>query len=519
MWVLIRKELLANLLTMRLAVAVVFTVVLAVLATIIGSVDYSGNVANYEQEHRRLATALDEATVYRNVQPNILVPPMPLSILSRGVVTTAAQWVGIEINYVPVGAFGQGTLDNRLMKVLVQIDFTTVVAILLSFLAVVLGFDGICGERERGTLGQLLTNPIPRARIVVAKLIGGVVSLWVPFALAFVISLLLALSNPDVRFTGEDWQRLVILFGLSCLFLSQIFAFSLMVSVLVRDTATSLIICLFAWLVGGIGFISVLPSVSRFGVDEPAADVFRAQDRELWGKFSSQMEAWENNHPRPAKPYMQVLDRGGTMRFGHPVGYRWRALRTEHEIDKRLERADRAYELQWANWKPLATEAYLVDEWSILSPFTNYQVLCYYLANTSIDDTFYLAGLGRDYRATWISYLRSKGAFASIRWFTDDPPDQVPMIADPESVTETMMAPDAPYLQARLAWANEQQQLLAQEGGRGLDLTDMPKFGTKWRRSLAESLAIMAPGLAVLILTTALAVMFTVVRFQRYDPR
>ena len=519
MWVLIRKELLANLLTMRLGVAVVFTVVLAVLATLIGSVDYSSNVASYEEEHRRLETELDEATIYGNVRPDILVPPMPLSILSRGVATTAAQSVGIEINYVPVGAFGQGQFDNRLMNVLVQVDFTTVVAILLSFLAVVLGFDSICGERERGTLGQLLTNPIPRARIVVAKLIGGVLSLWVPFSLAFVISLLIALANPDVRFAGEDWQRLVILFCLSCLFLAQIFALSLMVSALVRDTSTSLIICLFAWLVGGIGFVSVLPSMARFSVDEPAADVYRAQDGELWDKLGDAMNEWDDRHPEPTAPYMRAHDRGGVIRFGHHVGYDWRARRAEFAIDKRLERADQSYELQWANWKPLATEAYLVDEWSILSPFTNYQVLCYYLANTSIDDTFYLAARGRDYRATWISYLHSKRAFSSWRWFTDDPSDQVPMIADPESVTEQMLAPDSPFLQARLAWAEEQQQLLAQRGGRSLDLTDMPKFGDKWKRSLPESLAVMAPGLAVLLLTTVLAVLFAIFRFQRYDPR
>ena len=38
---LVRKELLANLLTLRLGVAVIFTVVLSVMTTFIGSLDYS----------------------------------------------------------------------------------------------------------------------------------------------------------------------------------------------------------------------------------------------------------------------------------------------------------------------------------------------------------------------------------------------------------------------------------------------------------------------------------------------
>ena len=42
--VLVRKELLSNLLTFRLAVALLFTVFLAALTTLIGSLDYSRNM-------------------------------------------------------------------------------------------------------------------------------------------------------------------------------------------------------------------------------------------------------------------------------------------------------------------------------------------------------------------------------------------------------------------------------------------------------------------------------------------
>lgn len=53
MWILIRKELLTNLLTMRLGVALIFSVLLAALAALIGSVDFSRNVDAYESEVRR----------------------------------------------------------------------------------------------------------------------------------------------------------------------------------------------------------------------------------------------------------------------------------------------------------------------------------------------------------------------------------------------------------------------------------------------------------------------------------
>ncbi|HIC68456.1 MAG TPA: hypothetical protein EYO90_02880, partial [Candidatus Latescibacteria bacterium] len=174
MWNLIRKELLENLLTLRLGVALVFSVLLAVMATLIGSIDFSTNYDAYENEAAILRDERDKATVYQQVNASVMVPPMPLSILSRGTVVTSGQRVFFGIDYIPISSWSLSDAGSRLMKVLVQIDFTTVVALLLSFLAVVLGFDGICGERQNGTLKEVLSNPVPRAYIVFAKLVGGI---------------------------------------------------------------------------------------------------------------------------------------------------------------------------------------------------------------------------------------------------------------------------------------------------------------------------------------------------------
>ena len=69
LWTLVRKELLANLLTYRLTVTLIFTVVLSALTTIIGSMDYSRNMAAYHQEVRNQQEQLDQATVYQQVAP------------------------------------------------------------------------------------------------------------------------------------------------------------------------------------------------------------------------------------------------------------------------------------------------------------------------------------------------------------------------------------------------------------------------------------------------------------------
>jgi hypothetical protein len=92
------------------------------------------------------------------------------------------------------------------------------------------------------------------------------------------------------------------------------------------------------------------------------------------------------------------------------------------------------------------------------------------------------------------------------------------MIPDPASVTAAMLSPDAPYMLERLAWAEAEQVRAVEDDRRQLDLTDLPRFGGQWQRSLGESFVLMTPGLVVLVLTFGVGVMVTTVRFLRYDP-
>jgi hypothetical protein len=321
-----------------------------------------------------------------------------------------------------------------------------------------------------------------------------------------------------VVFTGDDWLRLVLFFALSCLFLGQVFSLSLMISTLTRDSATSLIICLFVWLVGSVGYMNALPSLSRYGVEEVPFQDFLERNQELWNAFSREMQEWEAQHPRPGEAYFKGIEKEGRLRYAHPQGYAWLQQQNAVALDKGMERASRTHKAQSANYQHLAREAFLVDQWSILSPFTNYKTLANQLARTTLADKFRLLSAGHQYRETFIQYLRGKEAFASRRWFTDDPEHQELMIPHPEEVTPEMLAPVSPFMKERLAWAQQQEEKAATDASRRLDLSDLPRFSGDWQRSLSESLAVMMPGLAVLLLTFGASLLVTMVRFLRYDP-
>lgn len=518
-WTLVRRELLDNLLTMRLTAALSLAVVLSVLTALIGSMDYSRSMDVYRDQVASVEQRLSEARIYSDLWPTIVVPPQPLAIFCRGTSEVSGLRYYISHMYMGPPSMMRNAYSNNLMATLMQIDFTTVVMLLLSFLAIALGFDGICGERERGTLGLLLASPIPRLHIVLGKLAGGILSLWIPLALSLIVSLLIVHSNPDVQFSGDDWLRLGLFFVLSCAFLAQVFALSLMVSSFAQEAATSLILCLILWLAGGVGYSSVLPSLVRYGTHEPPWEEYASQRSDLWASFDEKVDDWENRHPGPGPAYMKGIWDGPLLRYAHPEGYEYLQRQFAFYVEEQLKLTDRQYELLWINQRPLAKESHDVDEWSILSPFTNYRALAKVLSRTTIDDMFVLARYGRRHRDAYISYLREKGAFSSRRWFTDDPVDREPLIPNPEEVTEEMLAPDSPLMVSRLAWADDQQKKALNDPARRLDLSDMPKFGGPWRRSLAESLAVMGPGLLLLALLTTGSVLITIRRLVRYDPR
>ena len=516
---LLRKELHANLLSPRLRVPAVCGIVIAVGVTLLGTLDFARNMRVYEREAASVERALEEATVYSQVQQRVVVPPQPLAIFSRGIAGTAGQGILIRVDGVPISSWKlEEGYDSDLLMVLARIDFAAVVAVIFSLMAVLLGHDGLCGERDRGTLRLLLANPVERRQVVRAKLAGGMISLAVPLVAAFALCLLVLLAHPAVRLSGEDWVRVGLLFAVSCLFLAQVHALSLMVSGLVRRTETALVVCLFAWLAAGVGYgYHLLPSLSRYLVKTPPAEEYRSQDGGLWANLRWEVRQWEEENPSPGQAWLEAWNSGGALRYGHPLGYEWKQRKHAFEIEKRLERAELSSGYHWANWKPLDAMAGIVDLASIPLPASNYQLLSCILAGTTLYDRFHLTKAGREYREALIEYLRGRGGLAGRRWFTDDPEDQEPMIADPAQVTDAMLAAGSPFMRERLAWVMEQEESLA-PGERRLDLTDMPRFEGPSGWPLGYSLALMTPGLLVLALSIAVSVRITTRRFRRGDP-
>jgi len=156
------------------------------------------------------------------------------------------------------------------------IDLVAFVGLILSLMAVVFGYDAICGEKERGTLQLMFSYSVPRHLVMLSKWIGGYVTLILPFLLAMVVGAAIVQIQPDFSLTGAQWGRLMMIVGLALVYVAVVYSLALYVSCLTRRAATSVMLLLSGWVVLVLAIPNLSPHVAR--IFRPAAGVKEVED-------------------------------------------------------------------------------------------------------------------------------------------------------------------------------------------------------------------------------------------------
>jgi len=128
--------------------------------------------------------------------------------------------------------------DNPLPILFPPFDFLFIVTIIMSLLAILFSYDTISGERQSGTLRLVIANSISRTKLLFGKLVGGAASLLIPFILSLLVGALYISINPVIQWDGSAWA-------------------GLMISTFSRYPATSILNCLFLWVL----LILVIPNM------------------------------------------------------------------------------------------------------------------------------------------------------------------------------------------------------------------------------------------------------------------
>ncbi len=244
---IISREFLSNILNLRFIVGLVLCVIISVTCVMILTHDYQQEMTDYNLRVNLQDEFLSKYA-HRNRMGGMITsqkPPERFRPLIIGIPREAN-----------LGSFD----DNPLPVLFPPLDFLFIVTIIMSLLAMLFSYDAITGERQRGTLRLIISNSIPRAKILLAKFIGGTASLLIPFILSLLAGALYISINPAIQWNGSAWAEFSLLIAASVTFISLFYLLGLMVSTFSRYSSTSILTCLFLWVL----LILVIPNMCPF---------------------------------------------------------------------------------------------------------------------------------------------------------------------------------------------------------------------------------------------------------------
>jgi ABC-type transport system involved in multi-copper enzyme maturation permease subunit len=247
------KEILENLATRRFIMVCALCLIVIPLGVYVGTRDYQMRLHAYQESVR---IYLEDHKVVGDILykggAKGFRPASALGFLSEGldlVLPNVAESSGrVEKPPVNLRLSNSQSLENLYASLHGPLDLVFIVSVIMTFLAVVFSFGAISGEKEQGTLRQILCNSVPRHEIILAKVTANFMALVTPFVLAIILSLLI-FSTTGISITGSESALTAIALALilSFLLIGAFFNLGVLVSALTRQAVSSFIVLLLCW--------------------------------------------------------------------------------------------------------------------------------------------------------------------------------------------------------------------------------------------------------------------------------
>lgn len=262
-WTIFRKEIKDNISTLKFVATFVIVFILVIVSLAMGSKNYLEQRGDINQKRvlnqKMLANQTNWLTagmigVMESKQPYVL------STVDNGIDNSLGRMAQVNID-METRLDESRNLVAPILAVFGDVDLTFIVKIILSLFVILLTYDAISGEKERGTLKLMMANNVPRHKVLLAKVLGGYISIIIPFLLPLLFGLAFMMGFfPEVLndFTGETWWRLLIIVCVYLLYLSVFFTVGLLVSSICHRSSTSFIVLLMFWVL----FVAVIPGLS-----------------------------------------------------------------------------------------------------------------------------------------------------------------------------------------------------------------------------------------------------------------
>jgi ABC-type transport system involved in multi-copper enzyme maturation permease subunit len=513
-----RRELGEHLLGARFRLISVTTLILVGLSTLAGTFNYRVQVEQYRMDIERNEQKLHEATTWSEIQPLLVRPPAPLMILNSGFETRDGRVAVASNSQIPANT-EDAPVGTPYLARFGEFDVTTVLVYLLGLLAVLLSFDAVSGERERGTLALSFSNSLTRGQVLLGKYLGGMAA----SALALMASLATAMIVwlvSGVHFPNAAWLRIGLWLIALLLYLSAMFWIGLLVSTLTHRASSSLLVAMLTWFV----LVLFIPVVAAFASRQLARSSSSYVLIKEMAKLNKELEDKSAEFKKSLGPPPESdgssisFEQGVTMNFYSPEAYAWWLKYYGERVRLEREYALQVYQTTKEFQEKDRAQAAWAFKLSALSPVAHIERISNELTGTSRDDTYYFFEAARRYQQTLIAFYDANHLTTQLSWISDDPPNTESPF--PKSTGLDKLSNDEESEKTLALGRKLYAQVLADRasGKRSLPINKIPRFDYA-PQPVRGALAQVSTSIVALVVINLLGAAAAFLKFRRYDVR
>jgi ABC-type transport system involved in multi-copper enzyme maturation permease subunit len=531
---IVKKDFLTNLVSPRFVIGFLLCLVLIPFSILINLGNYRDRTAQYRLDRDAAEKATTEVRVYSTLRPEVVLSPDPLSVFGKGISDQVGNRVHVWLGEKPLLAAGKTAAgDNPFLASFFSVDFVDIAAIIFSLLALIFSYDAFTREKEDGTLKLQMSNSLSRSTALAGKTLGIFLTLLPVLVFSFLLSGILVLLSRDIVFSTSDWGRIVLLFAASLLYLAVFVFIGILVSARSRSSVTSLVVCLFLWVL----FVFIIPVVaanfaesfvgvaSRDNLDRVLKDIDKARQEEISRALKAQgipegYSCW----------WCSTSEDGFVETYGNSrdefENFHRRSMISE---PIRIAYADKRWASQKAYLDSLARQADAAGAFSLVSPTGVFRAIASAVCRTDLAAHARRMDRIRQYRESFVRWLEGKDIFRSYRWIT--PTDPASFKTDDQLTAERTGGEFKTYKDweewgskqkdARAPWVKLNTVTVAGDSPTDfpfLDIADMPRFQEQAGALLSGLEASVLEG-GLLVVAAVFLFALGYVAFTRYDVR
>lgn len=294
--IVITKELRENIYSSKFLIFLLLIPLLISISTIFFVRKQMINISDYHLAVKQIRDQRSKIDIFSALVIKEIMEPQQLSPFSEGLERNFGDIYKISVADIPTLENAvKMTYENPFLVEFYGFDLTSLFVLIMSIMAIFWGHNTIAGEKEEGTLGLILSNPIPRNILILGKCISGMITLLIPVLAGFLTALLIILFSGIAAFGFEQWTMILILFLAYLLFLLLCYLVAVLFSILSKKSSIALLGSIFSWII----FIILIPNLVPYIVDGirpiPSKKHLKNQISAYNEEFMGRVREFENN--------------------------------------------------------------------------------------------------------------------------------------------------------------------------------------------------------------------------------